>query len=104
MFHCFFLISIRRDFLLKRLYAASNVCEYRKKNFLLFHFFFVFRAKCIACVLVVVLELNLGRDAVSVRLTVMPAVPNPIWVLEASVYTCFHTLYLVSKTSLNLSW
>ena len=46
----------------------------------------VFRARCIACVSAVNLELNFGSDANSVRLPVVAAALTPISLLEPSVY------------------
>ena len=55
-----------------------------------------FRARCIACVSAVNIELHFGSDAVSVRFPVVAAgsTPNPL--LELSAYMCFHPLYLLS--------
>ena len=46
----------------------------------------VFRARCIACVSAVNIELNFGSDANSVRLPVVAAAPTPISLLEPSMY------------------
>ena len=62
----------------------------------------VIRARCVACVSVVNIELNFGIDADYVRFPVVVAAPTPISLLDLSVYMCFHPLYLFSITSLNL--
>ena len=62
----------------------------------------VFRVRCIGCVSDVIIKLNFGSDADSVRFPVIPAAPTPNSLLEPSVYTCFHPLNLFSTTSLNL--
>ena len=46
----------------------------------------VFRARCIACVSAVKIELNFGSDADFVRFSVVAAASTPISFLEPSVY------------------
>ena len=66
--------------------------------------YIVFRARCIACVSAVNIELNFGIDANFVWFQVVAAAATSISFLVPSVYMCFHPLYLFSTTSLNLFW
>ena len=49
-------------------------------------------------------RLKSGSDAGSVRFPVVAASPTLISLLELSVYTCFHLLYLFPTTYLNRFW
>ena len=52
----------------------------------------VFRARCIACVSAVNIELNIDSDVDSVQFAVVTAAPTPILLFRWSKYMCFHPL------------
>ena len=62
----------------------------------------LFRARYITYVSAVNMELRFVSDADSVRFPVVAAPPTPISLLEQSVFTCFHPLYLFSTIYSNL--
>ena len=64
----------------------------------------MFRAKCIALVTAVNIEVKFGNDADSIRFPVVAAASTPMSLLEPSVYMCLHPLYLFSINSLNFFW
>ena len=61
----------------------------------------VFRARCIACISAVNLQLNFGSETGSVPFPVVAATPTVILLMERCVYMCFLPLYFFSTTSIN---